>query len=137
MTSYRKEINEKTRTIKRYDQSTNTLRREKDELKKQINLLNESKVIFEGEKDKIIQENFEKTSSIQELQLVKKQLQEDVVKIQKELKDALKVLKQTKSRVKQLESELRHEKANFKEQNENYRDMSRQSKAMQRKLQEE
>ena len=94
MISYRKEINDKTRTIKRYDQSTNTLRREKDELKKQILLLNENKIKGDGEKDKIIQENFEKTTTIQELQSVKKQLQEDVVKIQKELKDTLKILKQ-------------------------------------------
>jgi chromosome segregation ATPase len=137
MISYRKDINDKTRTIKRYDQSTNTLRREKDELKKQILLLNENKIKGDGEKDKIIQENFEKTTTIQELQSVKKQLQEDVVKIQKELKDTLKILKQTKARVKQLESELRHEKANFKEQNENYRDVSRQCKGLQRKLQEE
>eukprot|EP00943_MAST-04B_sp_MAST-4B-sp1_P004890 g4890.t1 len=134
MISYRKEINDKTRTIKRYDQSTNTLRREKDELKKQILLLNENKIKGDGEKDKIIQENFEKTTTIQELQSVKKQLQEDVVKIQKELKDTLKILKQTKARVKQLESELRHEKANFKEQNENYRDVSRQCKGFQQAL---
>ena len=137
MVGYRKEINEKTRTIKRYDQSTNTLRREKDELKKQISLLKEDNVKLQGEKDKIIQENFEKTSSVQQLDTLKKHLQDDVVKIQKELKDALKALKHAKSRIKQVESELRHEKANFKEQNENFRDASRQAKAMQRKLQEE
>ena len=137
MVAYRKEINEKTRTIKRYDQSTNTLRREKDELKKQISLLKEDNAKAQGEKDKIIQENFEKTSSVQQLETLKKQLQEDVVKIQKELKEALKALKHAKSRIKQVESELRHEKANFKEQNENFRDASRQAKTMQRKLHEE
>ena len=82
MVAYRKEINEKTRTIKRYDQSTNTLRREKDELKKQISLLKEDNSKVQGEKTKSsgkLRKDIERAAAGN----TEKQLQEDVVKIRK------------------------------------------------------